>query len=760
MNRTVLAISTICILTTCAYGAAPSEFRTWLKQDNALRKSASSSVNVGDFTLKLPLGWIVDEDTDRDAGATLTYVGTKATGEPPQVCAVLTVSAAPARERGGPSEAWPSAFSGWTTFQAGELWAVRATLPGDRAGTSRLAVQVPTSLATLTLEALLPHAAGNWPGYIANLIQGVVYRGTGVPLAPPGQGDARSRASAPVPPVEVSPQALANSPLHTYVVKTRQSLHKGVDPATENSVAILDTGADALLARLHLIRSATQSIRIQTYIWGDDEVGRLMLYELIEAAKRGVNVQVIMDHISSFRDVELAAFVATVSPNLTLRHYRPAAKRIDPAPLQETLDLLIPNGTNQRMHNKILVVDNVAVITGGRNIDNSYYAQSETLNFRDRDVLLIGPMTAYAVRSFEEYRTFEKCVRTARLKDVEKVIERGKFKRLETRDDFALNGYFQDIEKTLADGGWAERFASQLLPVDKALFLADPPGKQSRRYTAWRRGTIAKQLESIMASAEKSLVLQTPYLILDGGMLKLFQQLREANPDIDLRTSSNSFGATDNPLAYAANFKMRPAYMKAGINVYEYMHNPADVGHQLPNYDVLLKRNVASRGQGTFHQKNKPFLCIHAKGLVVDDAVAFVGSYNFDPRSISLNTEVGLLVEDAAFAARVKGDIDRDASPENSWVVARRKEPRSPAEVARSMPQEVSRAHIDLWPFRFTSGYELKAGQFPAPPTAPHFYSNYDDIGVFPGADDEGMATKKILTHLSTILSDLAIPLL
>ena len=760
MSRTLLAISAVWMLMICARGAAPSEFRTWLEQDNALRKSASRSARVGDFTLKLPLGWVVDENAERDAGVVLAYVGPKATGAPPKVRVVLNVSTPSARDRGGLTEAWPSSFSGWTTFQTGDLWAVRATLPGDRAGSSRLAIQVPTSLSTLTLEALLPHGASQWPGYMAQLIQGLVYRGNGVPLAPPGQGGARSRASAAGPPVEVSPQALMNSPLHSYVAKTRRALHKGVDPARENSVTVLDTGVDALLARLHLIRSATQSIRIQTYIWADDEVGRLMLYELIEAAKRGVEVQIIMDHISSFRDVELAAFAATASLDLTLRHYRPAAKRIAPAPLQETLDLLIPNGTNQRMHNKIIVVDNLAVITGGRNIDNSYYAQSETLNFRDRDVLFIGPMAAYAVRSFEEYWAFDESVRTSRLKDVKKVIERGDFKRLETRHDFALHGYFQDTEKALADGAWAQRLASQLQPVSKALFLADPPGKKSRRYTAWRRGTIAKQLESVMASAEKSIVLQTPYLILDGGMMKLFQQLREAHPDIELRTSSNSFGATDNPLAYAANFKMRPAYMKAGINVYEYMHNPADVERQLPNYDVLLKRNVASRGQGTFHQKNKPFLCIHAKGLVVDDKVAFVGSYNFDPRSISLNTEVGLLVEDSAFAARVKGDIDRDASPQNSWVVAKRKEPRAVTEVARSLPQDVSRARINLWPFRFTSGYELKAGQPPAPPTAPHFYSNYDDIGVFPGADDEGMATKKILTHLSTVLSDLAIPLL
>ena len=518
MNLNVGVNTVFLMAALCAHGAAPSEFQTWLEQDNALRKNVSSSVRIGDFTLQLPLGWVVDHEANRDAGVALAYVGPKAMTEPPRVCAVLNVSTASAPDRGGPTEAWPSGFSGWTTFQAGDLWAVRATLPGDRSEMSRLAIQVPTSLATLTIEVDLPNGAGQWPGYMAALIQGLGYKGTGVPLAPPGKGGTRSRATAAVPNVEVSPQALADSPLHAYAAKTRQALHKGVDPASENYVTVLDTGADALLARIHLIRSATQSIRIQTFIWKNDEVGRLMLYELIKAAKRGVQVQLIIDHFASFRDPELAAFVATASPNLDVRHYRPAAKRIDPAPLQESIDFLIPNGTNQRMHNKVFIVDNVAVITGGRNIDNSYYGQSETINFRDRDVLFMGPMSAYAVRSFEEYWVFDKTERTERLKDVKKVIKQGDFKRLNSREDFALHGYFDELEVSLADSALIEScLVTSMRKVDNALFLADPPGKATRQYTAWRRGTIAKQLESIMSSARESLILQTPYLVLDGG---------------------------------------------------------------------------------------------------------------------------------------------------------------------------------------------------------------------------------------------------
>jgi len=742
-------------------GVSAGEFEDWLKKDSAIRASVESQVSVGDFRLKLPLGWVVDRSVNVDGEIGLAYIGTRAVVEQPKLKARLSVETGSALERGGVSEAWPSEFSGWKTFELEGLWGVRAQLPGDRSGSSKLAIQIPTSLATLTLDVDFPGETKPWENGVQNLLQTLVYVGLGRALAPPDKGDDRLRSSSRSPKVEVSVGALGTSPLHAHVGRVRQALHNGVDPATENYVTLLDTGADALLARLHLIRSATKSIRIQTFIWGDDEVGRLMLYEIIKAAKRGVKVEVVIDHIASFRNVELAAFVSTVSTNLTFRHYRPSCKRMDPMPLQESLDFLVPNRTNQRMHNKVFIVDNVVAITGGRNIDNSYYAQSKTINFRDRDVLFMGPMVAYVVRSFEEYWKFDKCERTARLKDVKKVIKKGKFKRLETRDDFELHGYFVDIEKMLDDESLMKsKFADSLYKVDYALFLADPPGKTERRYTAWRRGTIACQLERVMKSAEHSLILQTPYLILDGGILKIFKKLREENSEIELATSSNSFGATDNPIAYAANFKMRPAYMKAGINIYEYMQMPKAVGYQLPNYDVLLERNEMSRGTAAVYQKDKPFLCIHAKAMVVDDLVAFVGSYNFDPRSISLNTEVGLLVEDRAFAADVKRGIERDILPENSWVVAKRKEPRSTKEISRSLPPAEARARIDWWPFRFTSGYELKEGEEPLLPSVSTFYSNYDDIGPFPGADDDDMAMKKIVTSMSTALSWLVVPLL
>ena len=103
------------------------------------------------------------------------------------------------------------------------------------------------------------------------------------------------------------------------------------DAPNANRLALLSGGYDALLVRIHLIRHAKKSVEIQTFIWTNDEVGRLMMCELIEAARRGVRVRIIADHLVSEQDPATIAFLATVHPNLEIKHYRPTASRMKPS---------------------------------------------------------------------------------------------------------------------------------------------------------------------------------------------------------------------------------------------------------------------------------------------------------------------------------------------------------------------------------------------------------------------------------------------
>jgi hypothetical protein len=140
-------------------------------------------------------------------------------------------------------------------------------------------------------------------------------------------------------------------------------------------------------------------------------------------------------------------------------------------------------------------------------------------------------------------------------------------------------------------------------------------------------------------------------------------------------------------------------------------------------------------------------LCIHAKSLVVDGRVAFVGSYNLDPRSEQLNTEVGLLVEDEVFARELAAEIERDLRPENSWVVGRKVLPLKLEAVNKFIDDALSLGPIDVWPIQNTSCFELKAGEAEVAPTHAEFHRRYRDVGAFPGT--EGLlSTKEILTRL------------
>lgn len=515
------------------------------------------------------------------------------------------------------------------------------------------------------------------------------------------------------------------------------------DPTLGNHVANIGGGYNALLLRVHLIRQARTSIEIQTFIWIDDECGRLMIYELIEAARRGVRVRIIADHMVSDQDPATVAFLTTVHPNFQLRHYRPAMARIKPSRLQTILaGVQSFHGINQRMHNKLMVFDGAVMLTGGRNIENAYFDHATGLNFRDRDVLAVGPVARAAAASFEEFWNFRHTVPGEELKDVAAVIAGGKFPRYETRADYDFGGFFDALDHEADDAALiGERFADRLRPVDRVRFIADHPGKTGGFFT--RDARITLELRAMLEQAKQSVVMQTPYLILSRPARKLVKQMRKNNPGLNIRISSNSFASTDNLLAYSANYRLRGIYVgQLGLQVHEFMPHPAALQELFPRHEEMtaLARERDAKAP-------PPFLCIHAKSMVVDDRLAFIGSYNLDPRSENLNTEVGLIIEDAAFARELREEIEADMRPENSWVIGKRVMPLRLTAINAMADGLFSRIPADVWPIQNTSSYELKPGAPEVPPSHPDFHKNYREVGSFPGT--EGMlSTKEILTRI------------
>ncbi|MGH8090669.1 MAG: phospholipase D-like domain-containing protein, partial [Rudaea sp.] len=184
-------------------------------------------------------------------------------------------------------------------------------------------------------------------------------------------------------------------------------------------VNLLDNGADALLLRVHLIRAARKSIDIQTFIFAEDDAGYLVLDELVKAARRGVKVRVIVDQLFSLEDVELLAQLARAHVNFELRVYNPTFHKARTPPLEFAAGIVCCFFRfNQRMHNKLFLVDDRIGIAGGRNYENRYFDWDDEFDYRDRDVLVAGPAAQQMGISFEHFWRDRRSVPLSRLRDV------------------------------------------------------------------------------------------------------------------------------------------------------------------------------------------------------------------------------------------------------------------------------------------------------------------------------------------------------
>lgn len=548
-----------------------------------------------------------------------------------------------------------------------------------------------------------------------------------------------------------------SSPIGPVVAASRGATD-GDDASQGNHLAILSGGYDALLLRVHLIRQAKTSIGVQTFIWSNDECGRLLIYELIEAARRGVKVRIIVDHMFSEQNLETVAFLATVHPNLELKHYRPAMARMKPSFVHTILATLHSfHAVNQRMHNKLMVFDGAVMITGGRNIENTYFDHSTGMNFRDRDVLAVGPVARAAAESFEEYWNYRHAVSSLDLTDVTAVIAQGKYPRYETRADYDFGPFFGTLGREAEDAAViTARFVARLKPAKKVIFISDVPGK-SRGFFS-RTARITRELGKTLEGAKTSIVMQTPYLVLSKPARKLFREVQARNPDLRIKVSSNSFTSTDNLLAYSANYRLRNIYVQdLKLEVYEFKPHPGSLLEHFPQYPEMEKLAKARTEDG--RQARMPFLCLHAKSLVVDDRIAYVGSYNLDPRSENLNTEVGLLIEDEDFAQALRAEIDSDMRAANSWVIARRSMPLGLESVNGLIGGVLSLGPIDFWPIQNTSSFELIPGATEVSPYDPGFHRNYYEVGPFPGTEGT-LTNKEIMTRLYKAVGSSLTPIL
>ncbi|MCC4601773.1 phospholipase D family protein [Xanthomonas melonis] len=351
---------------------------------------------------------------------------------------------------------------------------------------------------------------------------------------------------------------------------------------------ILDHGEQSLVARLNLIRSATRSIDLQTYIFDKDDSARMVLDALVDAARRGVKVRILIDQLSAIADLQILGALAGSHENLQLRIYNPTFGKVKLNYFDYAGSVLCCfRRFNQRMHNKLLVVDDVLGVVGGRNYQDDYYDWDSEYNFRDRDVILAGPEVRAMAANFDAFWRARRSIPAERLNDVGRLLlEQGvppmppaQFRRPER---------VARVDREARDPQFVrDVFVTPAMPVRRVLYVADLPQKHRREHASKAVST-APELDSLIAGAQQEVLLQTPYLVLSDEAQAIFRQLRQRPQPPRIVVSTNSLAATDNPIVYALSYKFKRRNLRElGFNVYEFkpfpLDAPVDYANLLPD---------------------------------------------------------------------------------------------------------------------------------------------------------------------------------
>lgn len=535
--------------------------------------------------------------------------------------------------------------------------------------------------------------------------------------------------------------------------------------APQHRVILLDRGEDALAARLNLIAAAHRSVDVQTYIWARDDVGNLMLDELLKAARRGVQVRILADQLFSFENVGVLAALARSSPNLQIRLYNPTFNEATTQPLQFAAGILCCFfKINQRMHDKLLLVDGAVGIAGGRNYQDHYFGWDPDFDYIDRDVLVAGPATRQMQASFDAFWNQSRTVPLIRLRDVNrKLREEGDAATGWVPPPWTDADRVTHVEGDAANAQWiAAHLLARVFHVGRVDYYSDLPQKTDDPGSHGAE-TLTRHLMGMVGDARHTLVMQTPYLVLSDRAFDLLERLHRAQPGLRIVVSTNSLASTDDFAVYGISYKHRKRYIKRlGLEVYELKPHPVDAFGALAGVGVDAAAAVAPAvGAGTasaadIRKRAHPVplttpgvrLALHAKSYVIDDRIAMVGSHNFDPRSDHYNTENGVIIYDRAFATAVQDSILRATAPDNAWVVARRHDPPLLGPISRVLGDISAALPIfDFWPFRYATDWEKKPGCPPLRPDDPRFRQCYKSVGDFPEVE---LSSKAIYTRIIT----------
>ena len=447
------------------------------------------------------------------------------------------------------------------------------------------------------------------------------------------------RAARPGPTIRAAASTAFEDPAST---RLGQSFGPAADEHPGLSgFSLLSHGREAFIVRLALADLAERSLDMQYYSWDGDITGRIIVDSVMKAADRGVRVRLLVD--DPFRKASDSVKAALdAHPNVEIRLFNPVTNR-----RWSALDYIFDFGRlNRRMHNKLMVADNAAAIVGGRNIGDIYYGVNTIANYRDLDVLAVGPVVRDLSDVFDRFWNSPSTVPIAAIvnraygaADLDAILIR-------LREAIAAADYpypiDQDLDELAAQGA---ELRDNLVWAHGQVIADDPetiaPGIESDHVVAFIRGRVAQLKEELL--------VESPYFVLPAGAQATVKALHERN--VRVRVLTNSLASNDMLPAHSGYAKTRRRLLENGMELYELR---PDTDAFRPGWSLLSGRSPAA---------------LHTKAMAFDREAVFIGSFNLDPRSAVINTEAGLYIESPELAERLAAYMATGVVPANSYRV-------------------------------------------------------------------------------------------
>jgi putative cardiolipin synthase len=390
------------------------------------------------------------------------------------------------------------------------------------------------------------------------------------------------------------------------------------------------------------------SLDLQTFLWHFDTVGALVLDHVIRAADRGVTVRILIDDTFLVHEDKLLLALAD-HPNIEYRVFNPFKRRSGGMATRQLLNLGEFGRLDHRMHNKAMVVDNQVAIVGGRNLADEYFGLDENANFRDLELILGGAIVQEVSTAFDSYwndrwsfpieTIAHEKASPEQLAEARRVADNAPHLHAEESVENLIARW-----KDLVDGADTGR---------TRLFVDEPPEDNPQDRTE-APIQVANALGDMFDKATSEIVIVSAYLIptpeLEGAVKRALDR------GVRVRILTNSIRSNNHLTAHSAYRNHISTLLESGAELHE------------------VRIDAEQRDRYMLPPVEEKMLALHAKALIIDDNRVFVGSANLDPRSLRINTEMGLLVTSEAFNHSVRDAVETDFSGENAWQLELRED--------------------------------------------------------------------------------------